>query len=210
MGCPLACAACNWRWMRSVIVSKLQGTESILADEDTMRALILAGMAGDGAASRLFLTHASGMLRGFFRARLRGAPEDAEDLVQETLIALHSRRDSYDPSYRVLPWVYAIARHRLIDHVRRTKRRGIAIPVEDAPELLVESEAEASDARADVTMMLEQLPAKQRDAIRMVKLEAESVRDAAARLGISESDVKISIHRGLKKLTALFATGAAS
>ena len=70
-----------------------------MADEAQPRALLLKGLAGDEAAHRAFLTEAAALLRAFFRNRLRGRPEDAEDLVQETLVALHTRRDSYDPNY---------------------------------------------------------------------------------------------------------------
>ena len=95
-----------------------------MADEAELRAWLLAGLKGDQEAHRAFLSGAAGLLRGFFRNRLRGAPEDAEDLLQETLIALHAKRDTYDPSLPVTAWMYAIARYRLIDHLRRVRRRG--------------------------------------------------------------------------------------
>ena len=173
--------------------------------EAELKALMLAGLAGDGAAHRKFLAAVAGNLRAYYRSRLRTAPEDAEDLVQETLIAIHTKRDSYDPSYPVTAWIYAIARYRLIDHWRRRKRRGEHIPVEDAPELFTAATDEASDAKRDVMRLLDMLPKKQRDAIRLVKLEGVSVRDAAAQTGLTESDVKVSAHRGLKTLMRLMA-----
>lgn len=175
-----------------------------MADEAQLRALMLKGLAGDAAAHRAFLTEAAGMLRGYFRNRLRTRPEDAEDLVQETLVALHTRRDSYDPSYPLTAWLYAIARYRLIDFLRRAKHRSHAsldgIDVRDDDPVY-----EASDARRDVATLLEKLPEKQRTAIRLVKLEERSVREAAESTGLSESDIKISIHRGLKTLMRLMA-----
>jgi RNA polymerase sigma-70 factor (ECF subfamily) len=173
-----------------------------MADEAHLRALMLKGLAGDSAAHRAFLTEASGLLRAYFRNRLRGAPEDAEDLVQETLVALHTRRESYDPNYPLTAWMYAIARYRLIDHLRRQRHRTHASldghDVGDA-----DPEYAASDARRDVTTLLEKLPEKQRTAIRLVKLEEKSVREASSLTGLSESDIKISIHRGLKTLMRL-------
>ncbi|MBL8544659.1 MAG: sigma-70 family RNA polymerase sigma factor [Hyphomonadaceae bacterium] len=175
-----------------------------MADEAQLRALMLKGLAGDAAAHRAFLTEAAGMLRGYFRNRLRTRPEDAEDLVQETLVALHTRRDSYDPNYPLTAWLYAIARYRLIDFLRRAKHRSHAsldgIDVRDDDPVY-----EASDARRDVATLLEKLPEKQRTAIRLVKLEERSVREAAESTGLSESDIKISIHRGLKTLMRLMA-----
>jgi RNA polymerase sigma-70 factor (ECF subfamily) len=178
-----------------------------MADEAQLKALLLAGLGGDGAAHRAFLTEAAALLRAYFRARLRGRPEDAEDLVQETLIALHAKRDTYDPAYPLTAWLYAIARYRLIDHWRRARLRnhedldgidpGEADPAYDA-----------GDAKRDVATLLAQLPEKQRRSIELVKLEELSVREAAERTGYSESDVKVSIHRGLKTLMRLMAEGA--
>lgn len=175
------------------------------AGETRLRDLMLAGRAGDSAAHAAFLTEAAKLLRAFYRNRLRGAPEDGEDLVQETLIALHTRRDTYDASFPLTAWLYAIARHRLIDFIRRTKRRGVSVPIEDAADALFSApEQEAAGASRDVAQLLERLPEKQRTAIRLIKLEQKSVREAAALTGWSESDLKVSAHRGLKTLAKLF------
>lgn len=180
-----------------------------MAEEAELRALLLKGLAGDEAAHRAFLTDSAAMLRAYFRNRLRGAPEDAEDLVQETLVALHTRRDSYDPNYPLFAWFYAIARYRLIDHLRRAKhRRHDGIDGLDIGD--IDPEYEASDARRDIAALLERLPEKQRTAIRLVKLEEKSVRETARLTGLSESDVKISIHRGMKALTRLMAEAGSS
>lgn len=175
-----------------------------MADEAELRALLLQGLAGDEAAHRAFLTEAAALLRAYFRNRLRSRPEDAEDLVQETLVALHTRRDSYDQNYPLTAWMYAIARYRLIDFLRRAKKRDHASL--DGVEIgETDPDYEASDAKRDVATLLGQLPEKQRKAIQLVKLEEKSVRDAAAETGLSESDIKISIHRGLKALMRLMA-----
>jgi RNA polymerase sigma-70 factor, ECF subfamily len=173
-----------------------------MADEAQLRASLLRGLAGDEAAHRAFLTEAAALLRAYFRNRLRGRAEDAEDLVQETLVALHTRRDSYDPGYPLTAWLYAIARYRLIDFLRRAKRRAHAsLDGIDVGE--IDPDYAASDARRDVAVLLDKLPEKQRTAIRLVKLEERSVREAADATGLSESDIKISIHRGLKTLMRL-------
>lgn len=163
---------------------------------------MLKGLTGDEASHRAFLSEAAALLRGFFRNRLRGAPEDAEDLVQETLVALHTRRDSYDPAYPLTAWMYAIARYRLIDHIRRARHRNHA-SIDDHDVGGDDPEYAASDAKRDVATLLEKLPEKQRNAIQLVKLEEKSVREAALATGLSESDVKISIHRGMKTLMRL-------
>jgi len=175
-----------------------------MADEAHLKGLLLQGLAGDDAAHRAFLTEAAGLLRAFFRNRLRGAPEDAEDLVQETLVALHTRRDSYDPQYPLTAWMYAIARYRLIDFLRRAKHR-VTAPIDGLEIGDADPEYEASDARRDVAALLDKLPEKQRRAIQLVKLDEKSVREAAEVTGFTESDIKISIHRGLKTLMRLMA-----
>lgn len=175
-------------------------------EEAELRRLMLAGLAGDAAAHRAFLTAAATALRGYLRARLRGSPDDVEDIVQETLIALHTRRDSYDPALPVTAWMFAIGKYRMIDHVRRLKRRGVAVELDDAePALATDGDAEAGTAKRDVARLLEKLPPKQQTAIRMVKLEDRSVRETAEATGLSESDIKISIHRGLKTLMRVVA-----
>ncbi len=180
-----------------------------MADEPELRGLLLKSLAGDEAAHRAFLSAAAGLLRGYFRNRLRGAPEDAEDLLQETLVALHTRRDSYDASYPLTAWMYAIARYRLIDHLRRSRRRTHA-SLDDFEFGNDDPEFVASDARRDVATLLDKLPEKQRTAIRLVKLEEKSVREAATQTGLTESDIKISIHRGMKALTRLMAEAGAT
>lgn len=174
-----------------------------MADEAKLRALLLRGLAGEEAAHRAFLTEAAALLRAFFRNRLRAAPEDAEDLVQETLVALHTKRDTYDPAYPLTAWLYAIARYRLIDHLRRVRRRGTHNSIDDIDIGGADPEYDASDARRDIATLLAKLPEKQRTAIRMVKLEEKSVREASELTGYSESDIKISIHRGMKALMRL-------
>lgn len=172
------------------------------ADQEMGR-LFVAGLAGDEAAHRAFLARVAVHLRAYFRGKLRGGAE-AEDLVQETLIALHTKRHTYDPAFPPGAWIYAIARYRLIDYLRKQKRHGVSVPVEDAEhELFAQEDSAASDARKDVSELLQRLPTKQADAIRLTKLEDLPVKDAAERLGLSPSDVKISVHRGLKTLMRL-------
>src|SRR6266436_3117061 len=105
---------------------------NIRSDEPELRGLMLAGLEGDGAAHNAVLTRLRAHLPAYFKthlARIGKAPADAEDLVQETLIALYTRRHTYDRSKPLTPWVYAIARYRLVDFLRRTKAslRNVAI-----------------------------------------------------------------------------------
>jgi len=165
---------------------------------------MVRAQAGDAAAYRQFLTELSGYLRAFLRRRMTRLPEDVEDLVQETLLAVHNQRHTYDPARPVTAWLHAIARYKMIDFLRRHSRTDMLTdPLDDVDELLVTAETPATEARHDVAGLLEQLPDKQRLPIVYVKLEAMSVQQAARLTGLSESAVKVGIHRGLKALARL-------
>lgn len=168
--------------------------------EDQLKGWMTGGLDGDAAAHEALLRALVPLLRSFYRRRLLGADDDVEDMVQETLISVHTRRASYDRDRPFTAWMYAIARYRLIDHLRRRKP---SVPVEDVEAILVsEGFEEATSARLDIDTMLSTLSPKQARAIRDTHVEGLSVAEAATRAGIGESDVKVSVHRGLKALTA--------
>lgn len=168
------------------------------ASEGQLKALMVRGLDGDSAAQNALLTALVPLLRSFFGRRLRGAADDVEDLVQETLIAIHTRRASYDRDRPFTAWAYAVARYKMIDHFRRTRNH---VPFEDLEDILVaEGFQEAASAQMDVDKLLEGISPKQARAIRQTKIDGLSVAEAAESAGISEADVKVSVHRGLKAL----------
>lgn len=170
------------------------------ASEDQLRAMMIGGLAGDARAYRDLLDILAPLLRAFFGRRLRDAAEDVEDLVQETLIAIHTRRATYDTSRPFTAWAYAVARYKMVDHFRR---RRVTVPIEGLEDILVaEGFEEAVSARMDIDSLLDTLPPKQARAIRETKVDGLSVTEAADRHAMSDSDVKISVHRGLKSLAA--------
>jgi RNA polymerase sigma factor (sigma-70 family) len=169
------------------------------ATEEHLRALMIGGLNGDAEAHEALLRLLVPLLRGFYRRRLRGADDDVEDLVQETLIAVHTRRASYDRARTFTAWLYAVARYKMIDHFRRVGRLR---PVEDCDELSAADFEASSIARLDVEDLLQILPDKQARMIRATRIEGLSVAEAASAEGIGESDVKVSVHRGLKALMA--------
>lgn len=160
---------------------------------------------GDDPAYRAALACIAKRLRAYFRRRTQSRPDDLEDLVQETLLALHLQRGTWDESIPVSAWVHAIARHKLVDLWRRQGRREALIEsiddIDDAA--LPEAAEDAGPARRDLAKLLQALPDAQRRAIELTKLEGLSVAEACARTGASESAIKVQVHRGLKKLAAL-------
>lgn len=170
------------------------------ASEPELRRLMISGLDGNAGDHAALLRLIVPMLRGFYRRRARGAEDDVEDLVQETLIAVHSRRATYDRDRPFTAWLFAIARYKMIDHFRRTRRLQ---PIEGLEDMLVaEGFEDASGAKLDVDDLLETLPKKQAQMIRATRLQGLSVAEAAQSHGLGESDVKVSVHRGLKALMA--------
>ena len=156
------------------------------------------GLAGDGAAHAQLLRALVPLLRGFYRRRMGGQDDDIEDLLQETLIAVHTRRASYDVSRPFTSWLFAVARYKMIDHFRKAGRTCTIEGLEDI--LHAEGFAQASDAAADVERLLDTIPSKQAAAIRATRIDGLSTAEAASQLGLGESDIKVSVHRGLKAL----------
>jgi RNA polymerase sigma-70 factor (ECF subfamily) len=169
----------------------------VIAAEAELHGLMLAGLAGDAAAYRRLLAALTAALRGYFARRV--GPAEAEDLVQETLIAIHAKRETYDPSQPLTAWVYGIARYKLIDEFRRSKRRA-QVPLEDAENLFAHDSHEELTARRDVEKLLAKLPDAKRALVRAIKLDGASVAETAAKSGQSESAVKVSVHRAIKAL----------
>ena len=183
---------------RGILPNSFRG--SVRAREEDLRAWMVGGLDGDAAAYNALLTALAPLLRAFFGRRLFHAGDDVEDLVQETLIAIHTRRASYDRARPFTAWAFAIARHKMVDHFRRHRR---TVPLDGLEEILMaEGFEDALSARMDVGRLLAGLPAKQARAIRDTKVDGLSVAEASRAGGISEADVKVSVHRGLRALAA--------
>ena len=117
-------------------------------------------------------------------------------------MAIHMRRHTYDPAEALTPWVYAIARYKLIDYLRRTRASMADLPLEDAEQIMAQDDYVGTDSANDLARLMSRLPKKMRRAIRSVKLDGLSVAEAATQCGMSESAVKVNVHRGLKALVA--------
>jgi RNA polymerase sigma-70 factor (ECF subfamily) len=173
--------------------------------EAELKGLMLAGLQGDGPAHRRLLDQLSSRLRAYYKSRLdrigRGA-SDAEDLVQEALLAIHIQRHTYDPAEPFTPWVYAIARYKLLDYLRMTRARLADVPIEETTELFAHDDYSDTESAYDLRRLLGQLPSKMRQAIQCVKIEGLSVSEASSRCRMSESSVKVNVYRGLRRLAS--------
>ena len=177
--------------------------------ERRLQELLVQALAGDAAAYERFLRALAGHLRAFLRKRLAGLPDDVEDLVQETLIAVHNQRHTYDPGQPVTAWLHAIAKYKIVDLLRRRSRHEAHNDaLDEEHELLAAHDDSADEARRDLAKLLEQLPERQRLPIVCMKLEGLSVLEKEKRTGMSESAVKVAVHRGLKALAARMRTAS--
>src|SRR4051794_24375952 len=176
--------------------------------EIELKALMLASLDGDAASHRALLNQLSRRLRAYYKGKLtrigRGAAE-AEDLVQETVLAIHIKRHTYDPGEPLTPWVHAIARYKLIDFLRRNRASLADVPIDEADEVMADDDHTGAESTYDIRRLMERLPQGMQCSIQAVKLDGLSIAEAARRCGLSESGVKVNIHRGLKALTALIA-----
>ena len=172
--------------------------------ESTLKPMWLRAQAGDALAYRDALAKIAQRLRRFYGRRLQALPDEVEDLVQETLLALHMQRGTYDDTLSVSSWVFAIARHKLVDLWRRRGRRdNLNDSLDDLTEDQHPLAQEELPSRRDLAVLLEQLPESQQQAILLTKIEGLSMAEASERSGVSVAALKVQVHRGLKQLAAL-------
>lgn len=171
----------------------------MIADETTLSRLMRQSQGGDKRAYAALLDECAHWLNRYFRRRV--PPHQLDDLVQDVLLALHRKRDTWDAGRAFLPWLAAIARYRWVDHLRKVYRtEADQLEDWDAPQ---DSGEDAVLSRLSLDRLFVSLPPGQVEAIELVKIEGLSITEASARTGQSESLVKVNIHRGLKKLAAL-------
>lgn len=169
-------------------------------------ALLRAANAGDAASYSDLLRQLTPVLRALARrglSRAGLAETDAEDVVQDALLALHLKRKTWDEAAPIGPWIFAIARHKMIDALRRRGRR-VEVPIEDFSDVLATGAEAPSLIVSDVDRHLDTLPDGQRKVVRLVAVDGISIEEASAKLMMSKGAVRVALHRGLAKLAARF------
>ncbi|TWF50045.1 RNA polymerase sigma-70 factor (ECF subfamily) [Neorhizobium alkalisoli] len=163
---------------------------------------------GDSAAYEAFLRDFAVSLRRIVALQLRQmrfSVSETEDVVQEVLIAVHSRRDQWNPDRPLRPWLNAITRYKIIDAGRRLRRhaRGrIDFTEEEWAAVFATDEVDFDHNVADMEKLISELPRSEQAAVRALGLEGASAREAAEQLGSSEGAIRVAFHRSLKKLMA--------
>jgi len=165
--------------------------------------LLRAANRGDAGAYSRFLRDVAPVIRGIARARGGGLGESAvEDVVQDVLLAVHAKRHTWRDTERVEPWLYAIARHKVIDAFRRRGGR-IDVPIEDFAEVLPAPDAPDPTERSDMLKVIGELAPREAEIVRAIGLDGENVAETAARHGMTVTAVRVSLHRSMKRLAEL-------
>lgn len=165
--------------------------------------LLRAANRGDPRAYATFLRRITPIIRGIARSRAGGlGPDICEDIVQETLLAVHMKRQTWREDLPLRPWLHAILRYKVIDAFRARGRR-IHLPIEDFADILPAEAVPDPTDRADADRMLARLDPRSARILRAIGMEGASIAETGAALSMSEPAVRVALHRGLKKLASL-------
>ena len=176
------------------------------AREEQWAAWMRAAIDGDKQAYQRFLVAVTPHLRAMAKRRcdqFRAPASEAEDVLQEVLLAVHLKRGTWDTARPIGPWLSTIVRNKMIDSLRR-RGRHVTVPIEDVIETLeTEEQSDAMDM-LDAERMLDRLGDPQRDIVRSISLRGAGIRETAERLKMTEGAVRVALHRALKSLAALY------
>ena len=174
--------------------------------EEEWELLMRAALDGNSAAYRRLLASLTPVLRTVTRrncARIGLDGGEAEDIVQEVLLAIHLKRHTWDVDRPFGPWIMTIARNKLIDARRRRGNR-LTLPIDDLADILTAEGSDDATDRGDLDRLLGGLGERQRDLVRSLSVEGRSVQETAERLKMSEGAVRVALHRAIKALAALY------
>lgn len=169
---------------------------------EDLSTLMRAANGGDEAAYRRLLTALASALRRIATrglARAGRGNDDVEDIVQETLLAIHLKRHTWDAGQPLEPWVRAIAHHKLVDAMRRRGFRQ-TITIDDCGDLLSVEQHPIEHGTGECADMLARLPERQRRIVEAMSIEGRTAREVGDLLGMKEGAVRVALHRALKTL----------
>jgi RNA polymerase sigma-70 factor (ECF subfamily) len=172
--------------------------------EEEWTGLMRSAISGDDAAYHHLLKAVTPVLRAAARRGLAraGQPVDqSEDIVQDILLAVHLKRHTWDANAPFAPWLFAIARNKMIDSLRRRGRR-IFVNIDDFAETLPSEPAAQTAPASEVAAQLKSLPTRQREVLQSIAVDGASIKDTAGKFAMSEGAVRVALHRGLASLTA--------
>jgi RNA polymerase sigma-70 factor (ECF subfamily) len=184
--------------------NSLEQTRIGAREEDRLGDMMRFALAGNSAVYAELLKEVAKLARGSARSMLRRRSQsdaDLEDVIQEVLLAVHLKRDTWDAARPFGPWLGAIVRHKLIDAMRR--RRLGDVSVDEIADILPAQTSAPSDAH-DVERTLASLPERPRAIVRAIAIEGRSAAQVGVEFGMNEGAVRVALHRALKDLAARF------
>ena len=174
------------------------------SDDQRWSQLMASAQAGNESDYRQLLTELTNVIYNFLRSRF-GNHHFAEDCVQETLIAIHQARHTYDQRRPFRPWLFAIVRNRAIDTLRKQRTRQKMTTQYQGEQIVLSQTIQQNEAENEIVKgrLLDSLSVQHREVLVLTKIIGFTGAEAAKKLGISESLVKVRVHRAIRKLKQL-------
>jgi RNA polymerase sigma factor (sigma-70 family) len=175
----------------------------MVGTDDEWAALLRAALAGDGRAYQGFLAAVTPVVRGIVRSRGHGLGEArCEDVVQDVLLAIHLKRQTWRQDMPVRPWIYAITRHKVIDAFR-ARGGAVDVPIEDFAEILPAEPAADPTERGDMEKIIGMLEPRAAELVRLIGLDGATAAEAGEKLKMTEGAVRVALHRAFRALARL-------
>lgn len=172
-----------------------------LAQDDLWENLLARANEGDGAAFGRFLLAVTPTLRTVIRRRGDGLPVDQhEDILQEVLLAIHLKRQTWRRDAPLRPWLYALARYKVVDAFRR-RGASIDLPIEDFADVLPAENAAVPLVSRDAEVMLALIDPRSATLVRSVALDGKTAEEAGESLGLTPGAARVSLHRAMRRLS---------
>ena len=179
------------------------GMEARLQQDEVWETLLARANDGDGAAFARFLHLVTPTLRSVIRRRGDGLPPDQhEDILQEVLLAIHLKRQTWRRDSPVRPWLYALARYKVVDAFRR-RGRAVTLPIEDFADVLPEENVTPPLSDRDAEVMLGQIDSRSAILVRAVALDGKTAEEAGAAVGLTAGAARVALHRAMRRLSGV-------
>jgi RNA polymerase sigma-70 factor (ECF subfamily) len=177
--------------------------EGQLRQDEAWEVLLARANDGDGAAFARFLHAVTPTLRAVIRRRGDGLPPDQhEDILQEVLLAIHLKRQTWRRDAPVRPWLYAVARYKVVDAFRR-RGASMTLPIEDFAEVLPEENVAVPLSERDTEVMLGMIDARSALLVRAVALDGKTAEEAGETVGLTAGAARVALHRAMRRLSGL-------
>ena len=176
-------------------------------DEQILSGLMRQSQSGDTNAYGELLMRIKDLMEPFVANILKRShcyrSEVCDEICQEILLNIHAHRANYDPKQYFLPWLYSIGRYKTIDFLRKNKKDTKLVAISEELDHLIFEDAPTVGSESDIQTLGAKLPEKQWRVLQMMKLENLSIQEISEKTGFSPSDVKVTVHRAIKKLKEL-------